>query len=178
MIIPPQKTAAVHGTMVAVRYRFTPIERGEAKEIAAWRYEGVYSLYDGDPEGFETLLQPEYRVHSARGEHGELVGFCSFGEDARVAGYDYADDALDVGLGMRPDLVGRGLGIGFTRAVLEFAEREYSPSAFRVTVAGFNRRAQRLCLALGFREAARFPQAQSGNEFVVLRREDRASSPQ
>jgi RimJ/RimL family protein N-acetyltransferase len=100
-----------------------------------------------------------------------LIGFCSFGEDARVAGFDYADDALDVGLGMRPDLVGQSLGIGFTRAVLDFAQREYSPSAFRVTIAGFNRRAQRLCLALGFRETARFPQEGSGDEFVVFRRE-------
>ena len=45
----------------------------------------------------------------------------------------------------------------------------YSPTAFRVTIAAFNRRAQRLCLALGFREVARFPQTESGNEFVVLR---------
>jgi [ribosomal protein S18]-alanine N-acetyltransferase len=164
--------------MSAMRYRFTPIERDQARTIAAWRYEGVYSLYDGDPEGFETLLRPEYRVHAASDEHGELVGFCSFGEDARVAGYDYADDALDVGLGMRPDLVGRGLGVAFTRAVLEFAAREHSPIVFRVTVAGFNRRAQRLCLALGFRETARFPQEHTGNEFVVLRREDLLSAAQ
>jgi RimJ/RimL family protein N-acetyltransferase len=157
---------------------FTPIERDEAAAIARWRYEGPYALYDGDPDGFETLLQLEYRVHAARDERGELIGFCSFGKDARVAGYGYADDALDVGLGMRPDLVGRGLGIGFTRAVLDFARDEYSPSAFRVTIAGFNRRAQRLCLALGFQETSRVLRTGSEDEFVVLRREDRMSSPQ
>jgi RimJ/RimL family protein N-acetyltransferase len=154
-----------------MRYAFTPIQREEAQVIATWRYEGGYSLYDGDPAGFETLLRPDYRVHVGRDEHGELIGFCSFGEDARVAGCAYLDDALDVGLGMRPDLVGQSLGIGFTRAVLDFAQREYSPSAFRVTIAGFNRRAQRLCLALGFHETARFPQEGSGDEFVVFRRE-------
>jgi [ribosomal protein S18]-alanine N-acetyltransferase len=153
-----------------MRYTFTPIQRKEAQAIAAWRYDGPYSLYDGHPEGIETLLLPDNRVHAARDERGELVGFCSFGEDARVAGFDYVDDALDVGLGMRPDLVGQSLGIGFTRSVLDFAQREYSPSAFRVTIAGFNRRAQRLCRALGFQETARFLR-DGATEFVVFRRE-------
>jgi RimJ/RimL family protein N-acetyltransferase len=152
-------------------YTFTPIQREEAQSIAGWRYDGPYALYDGDPDGFETLLRPEYRVHAARDEHGELIGYCSFGEDARVAGYAYADDALDVGLGMRPDLVGRSRGIGFTRAVLDFAQREFRPDAFRVTIAAFNRRAQRLCLALGFRETGRFLRQDSKDEFVVYRRE-------
>lgn len=130
--------------MPIVPVTFAPIDEAAAREIAAWAYEEPYEMYDGDPEGFETLLQPEYGVHAARDEHGELVGFCSFGEDGRVAGYDYADDALDVGLGMRPDLVGAGRGIGFTRAVLGFAGRASRPEAFRVTIAAFNRRAQRL----------------------------------
>jgi RimJ/RimL family protein N-acetyltransferase len=57
------------------------------------------------------------------------------------------------------------------RAVLDFAERCYAPAAFRVTIASFNRRAQRLCLALGFREQSRFIREGSDDEFVVLRRE-------
>jgi RimJ/RimL family protein N-acetyltransferase len=98
-----------------------------------------------------------------------MIGFCTFGGDARVAGYVYADDALDVGLGMRPDLVGRRRGLAFTQAVLDFGRREYAPHAMRVTIAGLNRRAQRLCLALGFRATARFLRVGSEEEFVVLR---------
>jgi RimJ/RimL family protein N-acetyltransferase len=154
-----------------MRYTFAHIDRAAAEAIASWRYEGQYARYDGDPEGIETLLRPDYRVHAVRDEAAELVGFCSFGEDGRVAGYEYQDDALDVGLGMRPDLVGRGLGIDFTRAVLDFAQHEYSAGAFRVTIAAFNRRARRLCLALGFRETARFLRRGSEDQFVVLRRE-------
>ena len=154
-----------------MRYTFTPIERGDAEAIATWRYEGPYALYDGDPEGIETLLSPDNRVHAVRDEGGELIGFCSFGEDGRVAGFAYADDALDIGAGMRPDLVGRGIGAGFLRAVLEFADARYSPLALRVTIAGFNRRAQRLCLALGFHESARFVREGSEDEFVVFRRQ-------
>jgi len=154
-----------------MRYAFAPIDPAAGEAMASWRYGGPYALYDGDPEGVEYLLRPEHHVYAVRDEAGELVGFCSFGEDGRVAGYAYSDDALDVGAGMRPDLVGRGLGVGFLRAAFDFGQREYSPTALRVTIAAFNRRAQRVVLALGFRETARFPQPQSGNEFVVLRRE-------
>ncbi|MDQ2672203.1 MAG: GNAT family N-acetyltransferase, partial [Actinomycetota bacterium] len=74
--------------------------------------------------------------------------FC-FGEDAQVAsgkrfGLYEAEPALDVGLGMRPDLTGRGLGEEFVYAGLRFARETYSPPAFRLTVAAFNRRAIRV----------------------------------
>jgi hypothetical protein len=49
---------------------FTPIERDGAEAIASWRYPGAYALYDGDPDGFETLLLPDYHVHVARDERG------------------------------------------------------------------------------------------------------------
>ena len=42
---------------------------------------------------------------------------------------------------MRPDLTGQGLGAEFVRAGLRFAQDSYSPPAFRLTVATFNRRA-------------------------------------
>jgi RimJ/RimL family protein N-acetyltransferase len=152
-------------------YAFAPVDRAAAEAIARWRYEGPYARYDGDPASVETLLRPDHRVHAVRDERGDLVGFCSFGEDGRVPGYAYPDHALDIGAGMRPDLVGRGLGEGFLRAVIEFADRAFAPGATRVTVAAFNRRALRVCLALGFREDARFARAGSdGDEFVVLTR--------
>jgi [ribosomal protein S18]-alanine N-acetyltransferase len=110
------------GIIGAMRYTITPIERQEAETIAGWRYGGAYALYDGDPAAIDSLLRPGYRYHAVRDEDGDLIGLCTFGDDARVAGYVYADDALDIGLGMRPDLV--GLGLGFTRAVLDFATRE------------------------------------------------------
>jgi [ribosomal protein S18]-alanine N-acetyltransferase len=73
---------------------------------------------------------------------------------------------------MRPDLTGRGKGLGFARAVFDFARRMYATDSYRVTIAAFNRRAQQLCVALDFREIARFVRTDpDGNqtEFVVLR---------
>lgn len=84
-------------------------------------------------------------------KNNDVVGFCNFGEDARVLGFDYDDAALDVGVEMRPDLTGHDKGVGFARAVLDLARRTYAPDAYRVTIATFNRRARQLCLALDFR---------------------------
>jgi ribosomal-protein-alanine N-acetyltransferase len=81
------------------------------------------------------------------------------------------DDALDIGVGMRPDLTGHGKGLSFVRAVFDFARRTYTTTTYRVTIAAFNLRAQRLCLALGFRAVARFGRRgpdEAVTEFVVL----------
>ena len=78
------------------------------------------------------------------------------------------------------DLTGQGLGIAFLRAVLEFARQRCAADVYRVTIAGFNRRAIRMCQAAGFEETARFTAgpADEGCEFVVLTMPaDRASPP-
>jgi [ribosomal protein S18]-alanine N-acetyltransferase len=155
-----------------VRFAFTPIDSETVKAIAEWRYDPPYSLYDTDATQIDSFLRPDYRYFGIVNEDAELIGYCNFGADARVAGYEYPDDALDVGVGMRPDLVGRGLGLQFSRSVLNFARRTYAPEALRATIAMFNRRTRRLCLALGFREVARFERASEddeGMEFVVMR---------
>src|SRR2546421_416682 len=64
-------------------------------------------------------------------------------------------DEVEVGLGLRPDLTGRGLGESFSRAALDFARAEWSPRRFRLYVAAWNRRALRVYERLGFREAGR-----------------------
>ncbi len=156
-----------------MRNTFTPIERQEAKEIAAWRYEGPYALYDGDPEGFETLLEREYRVHAARDERGELVGFCSFGEDARVPGYEYADDALDVGLGMPPDLVGRGAGHRLHARGARVRRKHLLTALAPGDDRGLQSAGAAHVCRLGVSRGGRFLREGPEDEFVVLRLDER-----
>ncbi len=55
-----------------------------------------------------------------------LEGFCSFGADGQVAGGDYSGQCLDIGMGIWPDLTGRGNGKRYAQAVVsyEFGQEE------------------------------------------------------
>ena len=117
--------------MITSRYLFRPMNEEGAREIAAWRYEAPYDFYDmtNDPEGLEKLLGPpeRRRGYYAVLSGGELVGFLSYGLGGQLRGFDYpGDGCIDIGLGLRPDLTGKGLGLKFIRAGLQFGRRRFS----------------------------------------------------
>jgi ribosomal-protein-alanine N-acetyltransferase len=161
-----------------LRFTLTPITHADAKAISNWRYEGPYSVYDGNPASVAALLEPRYLYHSVYDEHGELVGYFCYGEDARVSagkrlGLYERETALDIGLGMRPDLTGQGLGEEFVHAGLSHAQNAYSPRTFRLTVATFNRRAISVYERAGFESVETFGATNLNGEkqWLLMRRE-------
>ena len=161
-----------------MRFTLKPITPDDARAISRWRYDEPYSVYDGDPTSVDSLLEPRFLYHSVYDERGELVGYFCFGEDARVSagrrlGLYEREQVLDIGLGMRPDLAGRGLGEEFVRAGLRFAKETYSPPAFRLTVAAFNQRAIRVYERVGFETVETFgvTTQDGGREWLLMRRE-------
>ena len=135
-------------------FTFRPLDENSARAILSWQYDPLYDIYNlgsSDPEDtLRYLLDPQNAFHSIYGQTGELVGFCSFGPDGQVAGGDYSTPALDIGLGVRPDLTGQGRGSDYVNAVTDFAYRPYSPNWLRVTIAAFNSRARRVWEKAGF----------------------------
>ena len=129
-------------------FSFRELTRDDAAQIASWRYEEPYSLYD--PADAERFLAFEY--FGATDEEGQLVGYCCFGEDARVSGLEEEPGVLDVGAGLRPDLTGIGLGGPFLREVCRLGKDLHNPIRIRVAIASFNRRAQLVASALGFEQ--------------------------
>jgi [ribosomal protein S18]-alanine N-acetyltransferase len=103
-------------------------------------------------------------------DDAQLIGFRSFGPDGQVPGGVYDSSALDTGGGLRPELTGKGLGRQAIATGLEFGRRRYAPPAFRVTIATFNVRAQRVVQALGFRTSGSFLGTVDGQSFEVLTR--------
>ena len=163
-----------------MRFTLTPITRADAQAISRWRYDGPYSVYNGNPASVASLIEPRYFYHSVHDGHGGLVGYFCFGEDARVSagkrlGLYEREIALDVGLGMRPELTGQGLGEEFVHAGLQFAESAYDPRAFRLTVATFNRRAIRVYERAGFEPVETFGATRTDGEreWLLMRRDAR-----
>jgi len=121
-----------------------------AHEVATWHYEPPWDFYDmaSDPADAAEMRDP------AKAEQYRAL----FGENARLDAFWYFDwhgDVVEVGIGLRPDLTGRGLGESFLRAQLEYAAEQWHPATFRLFVAAWNERAIRLYERLGFREVAR-----------------------
>lgn len=147
-------------------YRVVPIDEAGADAVAGWCYPPPYDVYNMLPSDAGALLDPDNHYRAVLAGN-ELIGFCCFGRDARVpagksAGW-YGPDGVDVGLGLRPDLTGQGLGADFLATVLdavraEVAERGVDgagpPARLRLTVAAFNARARRLYHRAGFTERA------------------------
>jgi len=104
-----------------------PLSLADAERIAGWRYEAPYDLYnvDGDiREHARRLIEDSRSRCYAIYSNGELTGFCSYGLDGQVPGGPYDTAATDIGMSIRPDLTGQGLGSGYVKAVCDFARCE------------------------------------------------------
>src|SRR5262245_11009242 len=97
----------------AMPFAFQPMDTAHAHTILTWRYDPPYNIYDIAPppnavaEVVQFFVDPRNMYYQIEGERGDFVAFCCFGWDAQVAGGDYSAEALDVGLGVRPDLTGQ-----------------------------------------------------------------------
>jgi RimJ/RimL family protein N-acetyltransferase len=123
-----------------------------------------------DPRPGDDPLSSAAGYHAVVDGEGTLVGFVCIGQEARVPGLPAADGITDVGVGMRPDLVGQGLGPAFGAAVLDHVRRVCGDRPLRVVVQTWNERSLRLARRLGFREAGSHVCVQDGGEvsYTVL----------
>ena len=150
-----------------MRFDIEPLSQSDAEEIALWHYEGEYAFYDAeaDAEDLVELLDPALRgdsMFAVRDGAGRLVGFFAF---------QITDGVVDFGLGLRPDLTGKGLGAYFVRTGLAFAQSRFSPKTIQPRVAAFNKRAIRVYERVGFREVEHYMNRTNGGEFEFVRME-------
>ena len=118
--------------------RIEPASAETQRELTTWRYPPPYDFYNGD---VDPVVNPE-RYFEARDERDDLVGFYYF---------EPKPPDLDYGLGLRPDLTGRGLGLDFFLAGLAFGRERYRPRRVFLHVAAFNERARRVYERADFR---------------------------
>ncbi|ADU29493.1 GNAT family N-acetyltransferase [Evansella cellulosilytica] len=151
-------------------YKFSVMTQEQAENIAFnWRYDGKYSFYnmEADKEDLEEFLNREERGNStfAVTKSDEMVAFISFDK--------VADRIFDISLGMRPDLTGKGNGIEFLRAGINFIKSEVKPEKITLSVATFNQRAIKLYRKVGFKDVDTFMQPTNGSTFEFLKMEYR-----
>ena len=141
----------------------------DAEAVASWHYPGSYAFYDwtSDADDLAELLDPASRERSGYyaidDDVGELVGFLACTMSEAVA---------QIGLGLRPDCTGRGLGGSFLSAALNWLDERFAPSEFTLAVAAFNQRAITVYERVGFRTSRTFRHRTNGAEwdFVEMRR--------
>jgi ribosomal-protein-alanine N-acetyltransferase len=151
-----------------MEYKFSIMTQKQAEDIAFnWHYDGEYSFYDmeADKEDLDEFLNPETRGNSmfAVTNDGELIAFFSVNK--------VADTTFDIGLGMRPNLTGRGKGLEFLKAAVDFVKSEYETEKITLSVATFNQRAIKVYRKIGFKDVGTFMQDTNGNTFEFLKME-------
>jgi ribosomal-protein-alanine N-acetyltransferase len=137
----------------------------DAHAIAAWRYPGEYAFYDwdGDPDDEAELLDPSRwgrQYFAVDDGDGELVGFFDFTTQV---------DALEIGLGLRPDLTGHGYGLSFVQVGLDFAADRFGAGPVTLAVAAFNRRAITVYRRAGFEPVERYEHETNGGTHPFVR---------
>jgi ribosomal-protein-alanine N-acetyltransferase len=120
----------------------------DAWAMSRWRYDEPYTLYNPSlsPAVFACLrplfVLMGYEFFSAHTEQGELAGLFTF---TRLWSHQ-----VELGLGLRPDMTGKGYGLAFVQSGLEFGRARYAPMTFQLGVAGFNKRATKVYQRAGF----------------------------
>lgn len=144
-----------------------PMNQEEAETIAAWRYDPPYDFYDpaADHRDLAELLDAGQRgdkYFSAFDQSGALIGYF---------GFVHAGEVVGVGVGLRPDLTGRGQGQAFLEAGLDYARTRFSPRLFRLAVAAFNARAITVYERAGFVAGRTYEHETNGGVFSFVEME-------
>lgn len=153
-------------------YQIEPMTLNYANIVSQWIYPAPYSIYSfkKDDETISELMNSEYFI--CKDMQNNIIGYFCFGASAQIPTNEkdvYNTGILDIGLGLRPNLCGRGLGLSFLQAGMDYGNRFLHADELRLTVASFNKRAIALYKKAGFSEAAKVTHRITNKEFIVMR---------
>jgi RimJ/RimL family protein N-acetyltransferase len=145
--------------MTAVGLLDRLLSADEALAIASWSYPPPFDRYDlrsDDPVALFTGRDAHGYGYYPVQDGPDVVGFVCFGPEARVRGQQEEAGTCDIGLGVEPGRLSRGLGTAVLPAALRFAAERFGAIRARVAVAAFNERSLRMCTSAGFRRVRQF----------------------
>lgn len=152
---------------VAIRFQFRPMRLRDALEASHWRYPGEYAIYDLGlaPLLFYALFRAPLRT---LGVYPLVV---ALPDDPLISVFSliHRSDDVELGVGMRPDLMGHGLGLPLIQQGMDYARQRLRPNTFSLNVATFNQRAITVYERAGFQPGPRRPFYASGKRYDSLR---------
>lgn len=169
--------------MFTMKFTISLMDEADARSVCAWRYEAPYDVYnmdeeDGKEPDITEFLDRRSPYYAVRDDQGELIGFFCYGTASLPWSSGepslYVDDRIMViGLGIRPDLTGKGMGQSLVHTGMAFAREQFAPAAFRLYVLSFNQRAMRVYERAGFHvvETLTVHNIHGTLEFVEMERE-------
>ncbi|UOQ45261.1 GNAT family N-acetyltransferase [Halobacillus salinarum] len=144
---------------------YRKIKQAEAVQISQWKYPPPYDFYDitADEEDYQEFIDPRKRSEHTYSvfERGVIIGF--------LTAIPVDEGKVEIGLGMRPDLTGKGRGEEQLSSMLEFVKKEYDPHTVTLAVAKFNRRAITVYERAGFKKIETYPQKTNGGVYPFIR---------
>lgn len=129
-------------------FEVRPLTIDDARHIARWRYSGRWSGYD--LAAADQIVDEIASYWALFDPGGTLTGFVCVGGAARVSGLEPNPALVDVGVGLHPALMGRGIAAAFGDAAVNHVARTYPGRRLRAAIQEWNTRSRRFAERLGF----------------------------
>ncbi|GAB2914268.1 hypothetical protein GCM10027047_10330 [Rhodococcus aerolatus] len=132
---------------MTVRLLDRTVTAAEAAVLATWVYPPPWDHYSHDRVDPAVFLRRGggEGYHPPVDDDGTLVGFSVLGAEARIPAQAAEPGTVDLGIGVRPDLTGRGVGTALLARGVELARTRPGSRRVRVVVATDNARSLALC---------------------------------
>lgn len=147
-------------------YKISEMSQETAEFIAyQWKYPAPYDFYDiaNDEQDFKEFINPRKREdrYFEVWEKNKLIGFFCVKSHLE-------EKAIELGLGMHPDEVGKGKGEPFVKEILSFIADHYNCETILLYVALFNNRAINVYKKCGFKPLKQFLMETNGQVVEFL----------
>lgn len=122
----------------------------DAKEISTWKYNSPYDVYNSC--SWEKLVEFNNPITDSKLRQERYLGLFDISKSiVGIAVFNKPEDNITrIGLGLKPDICGRGLGEQFLKLIIQEAKRRNPENIIDLEVLTWNKRAIKVYEKSGF----------------------------